>query len=325
MRRRAATRWPLLLAAPPAQAQDPEVALALLGAQPARRAGVHGQRRAARAAPPTPGARLELLRAARAVPRQLAVVQTATSGAVGEFAFTVTPVRKAYWAVVAPATPTRPRVASRGHLVALRRQVSIRTSTRRPRTGAPRALLGLRLARLPGRAGHAWPRSSARPPGGSLGRRARRAAARAGAFSSYRMRTRVRRSGEYRVVVPPTTFFSRGASVDDHACACAAADPSRPDGRVGAQVTRRHAPITASDVAPSSRPSSRSWARRRSCPAPCSRPSARPTVAVGGTQHFARRVRRRGLRGRGLRRPDARRRCAAATAAPRCSAPPSRR
>jgi hypothetical protein len=35
----------------------------------------------------------------------------------------------------------------------------------------------------------------------------------AGAFSSYRLRMRVRRSGQFRVVVPGTTFFSQGASV----------------------------------------------------------------------------------------------------------------
>jgi hypothetical protein len=35
----------------------------------------------------------------------------------------------------------------------------------------------------------------------------------AGAFSSYRLRTRVTRSGVYRVVVPSSTFFSAGASV----------------------------------------------------------------------------------------------------------------
>jgi hypothetical protein len=35
----------------------------------------------------------------------------------------------------------------------------------------------------------------------------------AGSFSSYRLRTRVRRSGVYRVVVPSSTFFSPGASV----------------------------------------------------------------------------------------------------------------
>jgi hypothetical protein len=35
----------------------------------------------------------------------------------------------------------------------------------------------------------------------------------AGAYSSYRLRTRIRRSGVYRVVVPTSTHFSRGASV----------------------------------------------------------------------------------------------------------------
>jgi hypothetical protein len=35
----------------------------------------------------------------------------------------------------------------------------------------------------------------------------------AGAYSSYRVRTRVRRSGVYRIVVPASTYFSTGASV----------------------------------------------------------------------------------------------------------------
>ena len=201
----------LLLAAAPAQAQDPEVALAfttrsLLGGQAFTVSGVlpGGAADAARL--------LELLERRAPFPGSWQVVQTATSGSAGEFSFTATPVRKAYWAVVAPVTATRPREASRGMLVAVRRQVSIRTTTRRPRAG--------RLVRFSGFISPAFPAGPGsvatlqwRAPGGAW-ENVRAALLRsAGPFSSYRIRVRVRRTGAFRVVVPATTFFSQGASV----------------------------------------------------------------------------------------------------------------
>jgi hypothetical protein len=69
------------------------------------------------------GRPLELYERRAPFPGTYAIVANGTSGPSGEFTFPVTPVRKSYWAVVAPATATRPREASPGFLVAVRRQV----------------------------------------------------------------------------------------------------------------------------------------------------------------------------------------------------------
>jgi hypothetical protein len=124
----------------------------------------------------------------------------------------VTPVRKAYWAVVAPTTSTRPREASPGFLVGVRRKVSIRTSTRRPRKGSLVRFSGFVSPSFP-----VGPESVAtlqrrNRQGGFTDVRGVRLRA-AGEFSSYRLREHVRRSGVYRVVVPSSLFFSPGASV----------------------------------------------------------------------------------------------------------------
>jgi hypothetical protein len=145
-------------------------------------------------------------------PGTYVIVANGSAGPNGEFGFPVVPVRKGYWAVVAPQTATRPREASSGYLVAVRRKVSIRTATRRPRKG--------RLVRFSGFVSPSFPVG----PGSiaTLQRRNRQGGftdvrtvllKAAGTFSSYRLRTRVRRSGVYRVVVPASTFFSTGASV----------------------------------------------------------------------------------------------------------------
>jgi hypothetical protein len=158
------------------------------------------------------GRPLQLFEQRAPFPGTYAIVSNGASGPSGEFVFNVTPVRKAYWAVVAPQTATRPREASNGFLVAIRRKVSIRTSTRRPRKG--------RLVRFSGFVSPSFPVG----PGSvaTLQRRNRLGGftdvrtvllKRAGTVSSYRLRTRVRRSGVYRVVVPASTFFSTGASV----------------------------------------------------------------------------------------------------------------
>jgi hypothetical protein len=158
------------------------------------------------------GRPLQLYERRAPFPGTYAVVQTGAAGPSGEFRFGVDPVLKAYWSVVAEATATRPREASPGFLVGVRRKVSIRTSTRRPRKG--------RLVRFSGFVSPSFPVG----PGSvaTLQRRNRRGGftdvrpvllKAAGAFSSYRLRTRVVRSGVYRVVVPSSTFYSTGASV----------------------------------------------------------------------------------------------------------------
>jgi hypothetical protein len=158
------------------------------------------------------GRALELYEQRAPFPAAYALASTGAAGPAGEFTFTVAPVRKAYWAVVAPPTATRPREASNGFLVAVRRKVSIRTSTRRPRKGT--------LVRFSGFVSPSFPlgpesvatlqRRNAQGAFDNVRSVRLRAA---GAFSSYRLRLRLGVSGVYRVAVPSSTFFSTGASV----------------------------------------------------------------------------------------------------------------
>jgi hypothetical protein len=158
------------------------------------------------------GRPLELYEQRAPFPGAYAIVKLGAAGPSGEFTFGVRPTLKAYWAVVAAATTTRPREASPGFLVAVRRKVSIRTSARRPRKGALVRFSGFVSPSFP-----VGPDSVA-----TLQRRNRRggftdvrdvALRAAGAFSSYRLRVRVNRSGVYRVAVPSSTLYSSGASV----------------------------------------------------------------------------------------------------------------
>jgi len=158
------------------------------------------------------GRPLQLYEQRAPFPADYAVVSNGASGASGEFVFNVTPVRKAYWAVVAPETASRPREASSGFLVAIRRKVSIRSTTRRPRKGSFVRFSGFVSPSFP-----VGPDSVA-----TLQRRDRHGGftnvrtvllRAAGAFSSYRLRAHVNRSSVYRVVVPASTFYSTGASV----------------------------------------------------------------------------------------------------------------
>jgi hypothetical protein len=158
------------------------------------------------------GRPLELWEQRAPFPGIYAMVQNSAAGPNGEFTFSVQPVRKAYWAVVAPQTTTQPREASNGFLVAVRRKVSIRTTTRRPRKGREVRFSGFVSPAFPvGPESVATLQRRNRLGGFSNVKSALLKAA--GAFSSYRLRTRVRRSGVYRVVVPASTFFSTGASV----------------------------------------------------------------------------------------------------------------
>jgi hypothetical protein len=158
------------------------------------------------------GRPLQLFERQAPFPGEYAVVDNGAAGPSGEFSFTVTPVRKAYWAVVAPETSSRPREASNGFLVAIRRKVSIRSTTRRPRRGTLVRFSGFVSPSFP-----VGPGSTAtlqrRNSTGAFSNVKSVLLGAAGAFSSYRVRTRVRRSGVYRVVVPASTFFSIGASV----------------------------------------------------------------------------------------------------------------
>jgi hypothetical protein len=158
------------------------------------------------------GRPLQLYERRAPFPGTYAIMSSGASGPSGEFVFRVAPVRKAYWAVVAPQTTTRPREASSGFLVAVRRKVSIRSTTRRPRKGS--------LVRFSGFVSPSFPLG----PGSvaTLQRRNRQGGfsdvrtvllKAAGEFSSYRLRTRMNVSGVYRVVVPASTFFATGASV----------------------------------------------------------------------------------------------------------------
>jgi hypothetical protein len=158
------------------------------------------------------GRALELYEQRAPFPGAYALASTSAAGPSGEFVFSVTPVRKAYWAVVAPETTTRPREASNGFLVAVRRKVSIRTTTRRPLRGRFVRFSGFISPSFPVGPGSVATLQRRNAQGGFTDVKSVLLGA-AGQFSSYRLRTRVRRSGVYRVVVPASTFFSTGASV----------------------------------------------------------------------------------------------------------------
>jgi hypothetical protein len=158
------------------------------------------------------GRPLQLFERRAPFPGAYAIVSNGASGPSGEFVFSVSPVRKAYWAVVAPTTTTRPREASQGFLVAVRREVSIKTTTRRPRKGRLVGFSGFVSPGFPVGPGSVATLQRHNRQGGFTDVRAVLLKA-AGSFSSYRLRTRVTRSGVYRVVVPSSTFFSPGASV----------------------------------------------------------------------------------------------------------------
>jgi hypothetical protein len=158
------------------------------------------------------GRPLELWERRAPFPGAYAIATTGVAGPSGEFRFPIAPVRKAYWSVVAETTPTRPREASPGFLVAVRRKVSIRTSTRRPRKGTLVRFSGFVSPPFPVGPGSVATLQRRNAQGGFTDVRAVLLKA-AGGFSSYRLRERLTRSGVYRVVVPTSTFFSAGASV----------------------------------------------------------------------------------------------------------------
>jgi hypothetical protein len=158
------------------------------------------------------GRQVQLYERRAPFPGTWAVLQEGVAGTDGSYAFTVTPPRKAYYSVVAPATATAGRQASPGFLVAVRRKVSIKVSDRTPRKN--------QLVRFSGFISPSYPLGPSSVA--TLQRRDHTGAfanvkavllKAAGAYTSYRARIHVRRSGAYRVYVPPSTFLSSGASV----------------------------------------------------------------------------------------------------------------
>jgi hypothetical protein len=158
------------------------------------------------------GRQVQLYERRAPFPGTWAVLQEGTAGADGSYAFSVVPVRKAYYSVVAPATATAGREASPGLLVTVRRKVSIKVSDRTPRKNE--------LVRFSGFISPSYPLG----PGAvaTLQRRDKSGAftnvkaallKAAGDFTSYRVRVRVKRPGVYRIAVPSSTYYGSGASV----------------------------------------------------------------------------------------------------------------
>jgi hypothetical protein len=158
------------------------------------------------------GRQVQLYERRAPFPGTWAVAQEVAAGADGSYSFTISPPRKAYYSVVAPATATVGREASPGFLVAVRRKVRIKVSDRTPRKN--------QLVRFSGFISPAYPLGPSSVA--TLQRRDHTGAfanvkavllKSAGAVSSYRVRVHVRRAGAYRVYVPASTFLSTGASV----------------------------------------------------------------------------------------------------------------
>lgn len=158
------------------------------------------------------GRQVQLYERRAPFPGTWAVLQEGTAGPDGSYAFSVVPVRKAYYSVVAPATATAGREASPGLLVTVRRKVSIKVDDRTPRKS--------QLVRFSGFISPSYPIG----PGAvaTLQRRDKNGAfdnvkpallKAAGQFTSYRVRVRVKSAGVYRIAVPSSTYYGSGASV----------------------------------------------------------------------------------------------------------------
>jgi hypothetical protein len=158
------------------------------------------------------GRQVQLYERRSPFPGTWAVLQEGAAGADGSYSFSVVPVRKAYYSVVAPATATAGREASPGLLVTVRRKVSIKVSDRTPRKNE--------LVRFSGFISPPYPLG----PGAvaTLQRRDKSGAftnvkaallKAAGDFTSYRVRIRLKSPGVYRIAVPSSTYYGSGASV----------------------------------------------------------------------------------------------------------------
>jgi hypothetical protein len=158
------------------------------------------------------GRQIQLYERRAPFPGTWAVLQQSTAGADGSYSFSVVPVLKAYYSVVAPATAAAGREASPGLLVTVRRRVSIKVSDRTPRKN--------QLVRFSGFISPLYPLG----PGAvaTLQRRDKTGAftnlkaallKAAGNFTSYRVRVHVKTPGVYRIAVPSSTYYGSGASV----------------------------------------------------------------------------------------------------------------
>jgi hypothetical protein len=158
------------------------------------------------------GRQVQLYERRAPFPGTWAVLQEATAGADGSYSFSVVPVRKAYYSIVAPATATAGREASAGLLVTVRRKVSIKVSDRTPRKN--------QLVRFSGFIAPSYPLGPGavatlqrRDKSGSFTNVKAALLKAAGDFTSYRVRIRLKSPGIYRIAVPSSTYYGSGASV----------------------------------------------------------------------------------------------------------------
>ena len=121
-------------------------------------------------------------------------------------------MRKAYYSVVAPATPALGREASAGLLVTVRRQVSIKVTDRTPRKNHLVRFSGFISPSYPLGPGAVATLQRRDKTGGFANVKAALLKT-AGQYTSYRVRVRVKVPGVYRIAVPASTYFGSGASV----------------------------------------------------------------------------------------------------------------
>jgi hypothetical protein len=158
------------------------------------------------------GRQVQLYERRAPFPGTWAVLQEGVAGPDGSYTFSVTPPRKAYYSVVAPATASAVRQASPGFLVAVRRKVSIKVSDRTPRKN--------QLVRFSGFIAPSYPLGPGavatlqrRDKSGSFTNVKAALLKAAGDFTSYRVRIRLKSPGIYRIAVPSSTYYGSGASV----------------------------------------------------------------------------------------------------------------
>ena len=158
------------------------------------------------------GRQVQLYERRAPFPGTWAVLQEGTAGPDGSYAFNVVPVRKAYYSVVAPATPTAGREASPGLLVTVRRKVSIKVTDRTPRKNQLVQFSGFIAPSYPLGPG-AVATLQRRDKNGAFDNVKAALLKAAGQFTSYRVRVRVKSAGVYRIAVPSSTYYGSGASV----------------------------------------------------------------------------------------------------------------
>ena len=158
------------------------------------------------------GRQVQLYERRSPFPGTWAVLQEAAAGADGSYSFTVVPVRKAYYSIVAPATATAGREATPGLLVTVRRKISIKVSDRTPRKNQVVRFSGFISPSYPLGPG-AVATLQRRDENGAFDNVKAALLKAAGQFTSYRVRVRVKSAGVYRIAVPSSTYYGSGASV----------------------------------------------------------------------------------------------------------------